>query len=215
MFTGIVEEIGTVRDVRMLSAGAELVIGCKTVLHDSKIGDSIAVDGVCQTVTEISVASGYFKVKVSDETLNVTTFRNLKCGDTVNLERALTLSTRLGGHIVSGHVDCKAKCIKIQKNNEFYDIGFEIPTFQQKYVVYKGSITVNGISLTVAKINGNKFSIAVIPHTYENTNLSLLKTGDYVNIETDILGKYVEKMLSARDNKNDISMEFLQENGFV
>ncbi len=134
----------------------------------------------------------------------------------VNLERALTPTSRLGGHIVSGHVDCKGKIIEKEQLNDFYNLTFEIPVEQQKYIIHKGSITVNGISLTIAKINNNIFKVAVIPHTFENTNLKTLKIGDFVNIETDILGKYVEKFLSANDNKESrISMSFLQENGFV
>lgn len=196
-----------------MSNGATIEICCNKVLKETQIGDSISINGVCETVTKIS--SNSFTAKISDETLNVTTFKSFKQGDIVNLERALTLNSRLGGHIVSGHVDCEGKLLNIEKLSEFYNMEFEIPKEQSKYVVYKGSITINGISLTVADINDNKFKIAIIPHTFENTNLKYLQTGDNVNIETDILSKYVEKMLSVRDNKRDISLEFLQENGFV
>ncbi len=215
MFTGIIEEKGFVKSFAKISDGAEIEISCKTVLDDTKIGDSIAINGVCETVTEISTLSGTFKAKVSAETLAVTTFKDLKTGDVVNLERALTLNSRLGGHIVSGHVDSAGKLVSVENLSEFCNMTFEIPSENSKYIVYKGSVAVNGVSLTVAKAENNKFTVAVIPHTYQNTNLSKLKTGDFVNIETDILGKYVEKMLSVRDNKTDISMEFLQENGFV
>lgn len=215
MFTGIVEEKGFVSSFTKFSAGAEVGISCKMILNDTKIGDSIAINGVCETVTEISAHKDNFKAKISEETLAVTTFKDLKIGDEVNLERALTLNSRLGGHIVSGHVDCCAKLISVEKFADFYNMTFEVPFDNSKYIVYKGSVTVNGVSLTVAKVQSNIFTIAVIPHTYQNTNLLKLKTGNYVNIETDILGKYVEKMLSVRDNKSDISMEFLQENGFV
>ena len=213
MFTGIVEEIGIVKSLEFKANGAKIVIGCQKVIEDVKIGDSIAIDGVCQTV--IAFNSSEFSAEISDETLKVTTLGNLKSGNTVNLERALTLSSRLGGHIVSGHVDCMGKFINIEKLSDFYNLQFEIPEEQEKYVVYKGSITINGVSLTVASIVDNIVSVAIIPHTYNNTSLKDLKLGQDVNIETDILGKYVEKFLSAKDNKKGISMNFLQENGFV
>lgn len=213
MFTGIVEEIGIVKSLEFKANGAKIVISCQKVVEDVKIGDSIAIDGVCQTV--IAFNSSEFSAEISDETLKVTTLGNLKSGNTVNLERALTLSSRLGGHIVSGHVDCMGKFINIEKLSDFYNLQFEIPEEQEKYVVYKGSITINGVSLTVANIVDNIVSVAIIPHTYNNTSLKDLKLGQDVNIETDILGKYVEKFLSAKDNKKGISMNFLQENGFV
>lgn len=213
MFTGIVEEIGIVKSLEFKANGAKIVIGCQKVIGDVKIGDSIAIDGVCQTV--IAFNSSEFSAEISDETLKVTTLGNLKSGNTVNLERALTLSSRLGGHIVSGHVDCMGKFINIEKLSDFYNLQFEISEEQEKYVVYKGSITINGVSLTVANIVDNIVSVAIIPHTYNNTSLKDLKLGQDVNIETDILGKYVEKFLSAKDNKKGISMNFLQENGFV
>lgn len=213
MFTGIVEEIGIVKSLEFKANGAKIVIGCQKVVEGVKIGDSIAIDGVCQTV--IAFNSSEFSAEISDETLKVTTLGNLKSGNTVNLERALTLSSRLGGHIVSGHVDCMGKFINIEKLSDFYNLQFEIPEEQEKYVVYKGSITINGVSLTVANIVDNIVSVAIIPHTYNHTSLKDLKLGQDVNIETDILGKYVEKFLSAKDNKKGISMNFLQENGFV
>ncbi len=213
MFTGIVEEIGIVKSLEFKANGAKIVIGCQKVVEDVKIGDSIAIDGVCQTV--IAFNSSEFSAEISDETLKVTTLGNLKSGNTVNLERALTLSSRLGGHIVSGHVDCMGKFINLEKLSDFYNLQFEIPEEQEKYVVYKGSITINGVSLTVANIVDNIVSVAIIPHTYNHTSLKDLKLGQDVNIETDILGKYVEKFLSAKDNKKGISMNFLQENGFV
>lgn len=213
MFTGIIEETGRVKSLTPKTNGAEVIIACSKVLEDVKIGDSIAINGVCQTVIHSTLSE--FSAEISDETLKITTLGALKSGDVVNLERALTLSSRLGGHIVSGHVDCRGKFINIEKLSDFYNLEFEIPEEQEKYVVYKGSITINGISLTVAEINRNVVKVAIIPHTFNNTNLKDLKIGDEVNIETDILGKYVEKFLSAKDNKKGISMDFLQENGFV
>ena len=215
MFTGIVEELGKIKKIEKLSNGAKLVIECKNILSDDKIGDSICVNGVCQTVTEFNSSS--FSVMLSDETLKVTNFSDIKQGDYVNLERALMLNTRLGGHIVSGHIDCTGILISVDKLSDFYNLKFEIPQKSSKYIVYKGSITINGISLTVAEVKENTFTVAIIPYTYKNTVLKYLKTGDRVNIETDILAKYVEKLLRFEDNKtrNNISMEFLKENGFV
>ena len=213
MFTGIIEEIGEIKNFSKLSVGAVVEVACSEVINGTKIGDSISINGVCETVTDLTSYS--FFAKISDETLRVTTFNGLKTGAKVNLERALTLNSRLGGHIVSGHVDCVGKLVNIEKLSDFYNLDFEIPSEQEKYVVYKGSVAVNGISLTIAQVYGNIFRVAIIPHTYENTCLKTLSAGDYVNIETDILGKYVEKMLSVRDNKKDISIEYLQENGFV
>lgn len=213
MFTGIIEEMGIIKSFSRDSNGATIVVDCEKVLEDIHLGDSIAINGVCETVVDYS--SSGFSARVSDETLSVTTFGNLKVGDKVNLERALTLNSRLGGHIVSGHVDCNGKFIGKEQLTDFYNLEFEIPKEQSKYIVYKGSVTINGISLTVASVEGNVFKVAIIPHTYSNTNLSLLRLGDYVNIETDILGKYVEKLLSVKDNSSNISMNFLQENGFL
>lgn len=213
MFTGIIEETGRIKAFKRLTNGAEVEISCKTVLEDTKLGDSICVNGICQTVVELS--SNSFKTRLSDETLRVTAFDKVKCGEVVNLERALTLSTRLGGHIVSGHVDCVGVFCNIEKLSNFYNLSFRLPENQMKYVVYKGSITINGISLTVADLSGDVVTVAIIPHTFENTNLKTLNIGDFVNIETDILGKYVENFLSAKDNKKGISIEFLQGNGFI
>lgn len=215
MFTGIVEEIGIVRNITRGANGASLVVECGTILEDIKIGDSICINGVCETV--VSFDSKSFTVQISDETLSVTNFSKIGNGNFVNLERALMLNSRLGGHILSGHVDGQAQIVSIKKLTDFYNISFKLSNEVLKYVVYKGSIAINGISLTVADIKNDICSIAVIPHTFNNTNLKNLNIGDYVNIETDILARYVEKMLSADDNDNSsmLSMSFLQENGFV
>ena len=197
MFTGIVEEIGLIKSFD----GHKLVVECSKVLDGTKIGDSIAINGCCQTVVSFSANS--FSADVSRETLNVTI--GFKAGEKVNLERALTPQTRMGGHIVQGHID---GCAKYLGNSRF-----ELPKELLKYVVYKGSIAIDGVSLTVSKTDGTSFEVALIPHTLENTTLKYLKLGDLVNIETDILGRYVENFLSAKDN--DITVDFLRENGFV
>lgn len=211
MFTGIVEEIGTIKSLSKGSSDASIIVECKVVLQDLKIGDSVAINGVCQTVVKFDSSS--FTVEVSKETLNVTNFVSLRTGDKVNLERALTLQSRLGGHMVSGHIDGLAKVKKIQKISEFYNLDFEIEKALTKYVVKKGSVALNGVSLTVADIASNVFSVAVIPHTFENTVLKSLKVGDFVNVEVDILAKYVEKFLSRGDNSG-VDEKFLKENGF-
>lgn len=197
MFTGIVEEIGKIKSFD----GKRLVVECSKVLEGTQLGDSISINGCCQTV--VSMSSNSFSADVSAETLRVT--KGFKTGENVNLERALTPQTRMGGHIVQGHVDGVARYLG--------EMRFEIPKELDKYIVYKGSITVNGVSLTVSRNEGNTFCVAIIPHTLENTNLKDLKTGDLANIETDILGRYVEKFLSTKDN--NLTEDFLKENGFM
>lgn len=198
MFTGIVEEIGQIKSFD----GSRLTVECSKVLDATQIGDSIAINGCCQTV--ISMSANTFCTDVSRETINIT--KGFKLAEYVNLERALTPQTRMGGHIVQGHVDGTAKYLGMSR--------FEIPQELSKYVVYKGSVTIDGVSLTVSKTDRNIFEVALIPHTLENTNLKYLKSGDFVNIETDILGRYVEKFLSTQNNSN-ITENFLKENGFL
>lgn len=196
MFTGIVEEIGTIKSFD----GSKLVVECVKVLENTQIGDSIAIDGCCQTV--VSMTNTTFSADVSAETLKIT--KGFKSGEKVNLERALTPQTRMGGHIVQGHVDGTAKYLG--------NMTFQLSSELDKYMVYKGSITVNGVSLTVSENKNKTFAVAVIPHTLEKTNLKFLKPGDLVNIETDILGRYVEKFLYSQNN--NITENFLKENGF-
>lgn len=212
MFTGIIEEIGKVVSFKKSAHGADLKISAKTVLEDVKLGESIAVNGVCETV--VAFDNTTFEVNVSDETLKVSNLSNLKQGDFVNLERALKLSDRLSGHIVSGHVDLTTKFIKKEKLGEFYNMEFAVTPDFRKYIVKKGSITINGISLTIADIKPESFVVAVIPHTFENTNLKELKNNDIVNIETDILAKYIENFVVGKEKK-EITMNFLEENGFL
>lgn len=197
MFTGIVEEIGKIKSFN----GEKLVVECKKVLENTQLGDSIAIDGCCQTV--VNLTSNTFSTDVSTETLKI--IKGFKAGELVNLERALTPQSRMGGHIVQGHIDGVAKYLGKMR--------FEVPKELDKYIVYKGSITINGVSLTVAQNERNTFAVAIIPHTLENTNLKTLKTGDFVNIETDIVGRYVEKFLSTKDN--NLTEDFLKENGFM
>ena len=209
MFTGIVEEIGHINSVNNDS----ISVSCKKILEDINIGDSIAVDGVCLTVTSYNATS--FNADVSYETMRVTKLGDLQINDSVNLERAMLATSRFGGHIVSGHVDCVGKIIDINKNGNFYELNVSIPDGNSQYFIKKGSITIDGISLTIYDLTENSIKVAVIPHTFENTNLKTLKSSSFVNIEFDILGKYVEKNLLMNDNKSNITERFLQENGFM
>ncbi|MCQ2739040.1 MAG: riboflavin synthase [bacterium] len=208
MFTGIIEEIGKVLELSENS----IQIQCKEVLSDLKFGDSIAVNGTCLTVRNIF--SDSFIADISPVTYRVTMFRYLQVGSPVNLERAMSSNGRFGGHIVSGHVESVGKIICIARQGDFYLFEIEADDFVMKYIVGKGSVSLNGISLTVADAADNGFKLMIIPHTFDNTNLKYLKQGDFVNIEPDILSKYVEKFLLMSDNKSRINFEFLQENGF-
>lgn len=213
MFTGIIEETGIINNIEVTTSGCVLTIGATKVLSGTKTGDSISVNGTCQTVTSIS--SNSFKTELSNETIHVTNFSNIKKDEIVNLERAMKISSRLDGHIVNGHVDTTAKFVS-SKNDGFSKLlTFEIDKNFSKYLVYKASIAINGISLTITKVEGQLFSTAVIPLTQDSTNLKYLKNGDIVNIEIDILAKYVEKFLSLKDNTTNIDNNFLKENGFI
>lgn len=221
MFTGLIEETGSVLGMRNSGEGKILEIGADKVLKDTKRGDSISINGACQTVTEISAKS--FSVFVSRITLDITTLGDFTPGRSVNLERALTLSSRLGGHIVQGHVDSRGKIKIIKKEVNGVEIDVTVNDDYMKYIVEKGSITVDGISLTVVSTNGNDFKLYLIPETIENTIIKNWKPGSEVNIETDILARYVEQMLkygknnqSDNTDQNDINlMNKLLENGYV
>ncbi|MCD8377940.1 MAG: riboflavin synthase [Candidatus Gastranaerophilales bacterium] len=208
MFTGIIEEAGIIQSI----TGNNIVVKCSTVLEDTKCGDSIAVNGVCLTVTKLE--QGCFTADISPETSKVTTLSELRAGDYVNLERALKLSDRLGGHIVSGHIDTTGKLAALKKINGFFELTFNFNKQYRKYTANKGSIALNGISLTIAQSGDDFVTIAIIPHTYDMTALKHLKIGDNVNIEFDILAKYVEKNLLSTDNSS-ITVNFLERNGFV
>lgn len=213
MFTGLIQEVGTVEIIKKSNASIILTVKADKVLNEVRIGDSIAINGACQTVIELNDST--FSVFVSAETLSVTTFSKFKVGSVVNLERTLRLSDRLDGHMVSGHVDGIAKLCAKNKVGDAYEFIFEAENRLCNQIVKKGSVTIDGISLTVADITDKLFKIAVIPHTYENTNLCTLTIGDNVNIETDIIAKYVEKYLSSNDNRSNIDMNFLERNGFL
>ena len=213
MFTGLIEEQGKIKTIVKSANGMELTVNCSKILDDVKNGASICINGACQTVTEYG--KDYIKVQASNETLKVTNYGKLEVGEKVNLERALTLNKRIDGHIVSGHVDCVAEFVESRDEGFSKRFFFKLPKAFTKYVIYKGSIAINGVSLTVASIDNDIFSAEIIPTTLKEVNLSDLKIGDIVNIETDLFGKYVEKILNSKDNTNKISYDFLQENGFI
>lgn len=211
MFTGIIEEIGQISGIIKGRNSAVLDIRAKLILDDLKIGDSVAVNGVCLTVIDFN--SGGFKADVMHETLNRCALSMLKAGSNVNLERAMRADGRFGGHIVSGHVDGIGKISNIQRDDNAVWYTVKADKNILKYIVEKGSAAIDGISLTVAKVTETEFSVSVIPHTSEVTVLSEKKVGDIVNIETDIIGKYVEKLFENRKQSN-ITREFLAKYGY-
>ena len=197
MFTGIIEELGRIASLEKLEQGMRLNIACATVLSDTKDGDSIAVNGVC--LTALNVVDGSFSADLSPETLDRSTLGRLDVGSPVNLERAVTPQTRLGGHIVQGHVDARGTFLEAIDEGDFWTVRIGFPPEISRYMVEKGSVAVEGISLTIAHLNDNNFDIAIIPKTWTVTNLSTLKPGDPVNLEVDVIAKYVERMMAGRD----------------
>jgi riboflavin synthase len=193
MFTGIIEELGRVRSVEPRGKNAYITIEAHTVVEDTKPGDSIAVNGVCLTALDIHRDS--FAADVSRETLDRSTLRHLQTGAAVNLERAVTPITRLGGHIVQGHVDARGKFLSVADHAGSWAVRIEYPREIARYLVLKGSIAVEGISLTIADLTDDYFEVAIIPKTWEVTNFSQLKSGDAVNLEADMIAKYVERIL--------------------
>lgn len=194
MFTGIIEELGIVKSIRSQSGGMRLSIFGKVVLDGMKIGDSISINGACLTVVEIS--NSIFSADVSRETLDKSNLGKLRVGDKVNLERPMRLSDRLGGHLVAGHVDAVGVIRGIVKKGDASIFTFEAPPEVLRYLIYKGSVAIDGISLTVNEIQGNRFTVTIIPHTLQMTTLGFRKIGDPVNLEADLIGKYVEKFTS-------------------
>lgn len=208
MFTGIIEEIGTI-----LSCNKGFTIQANKILNDIHTGDSIAVNGVCLTVTEFNNSS--FKVDVMDETYKCTNLNQLKPGSRVNLERAMQINSRFGGHIVSGHIDGVGKITKIENQGISKIFTIAPPPEIMKYMIYKGSITIDGISLTISYIDNKIFQVSIIPHTQAETILPYKNIGDSVNLETDIIASYVEKLLGYNNKKeSSITLEFLEKCGF-
>ena len=216
MFTGIVEEVGTIAAIRKGAHSAVLTIQARKVLEDIHIGDSIAVNGICLTATTCTDSA--FTADVMHETLNRSSLSRLSPGSHVNLERAMAADGRFGGHIVAGHVDGVGTIRSVKRDDNAIWYTFEAGPEILRYVVEKGSVTIDGISLTVARVDETTFAISAIPHTVAITVLGEKKAGDIVNLETDIIGKYVEKLLRPRETptaqKSGISLDFLLKNGF-
>lgn len=215
MFTGIVEETGSIKNIKRGAASAELSIEASKVLEDVALGDSIAVNGVCLTVTDFS--GSMFTADVMHETLDRSSLGTLRPGSPVNLERAMKADGRFGGHIVSGHIDGTGHISNISRDDNA--IWYTIDTSGDilRYIVEKGSIAIDGISLTVASVDESSFKVSIIPHTAANTILAVKKAGDVVNLENDIIGKYVEKLMRTAENETEescITEAFLIENGF-
>ncbi len=209
MFTGIIEEIGTVKQVKKGAKSAELLIEAKIIFADLKLGDSVATNGVCLTVTKIS--GNIFSADVMNETLTRSSLADLRQGSLVNLERAMIADGRFGGHIVSGHIDGVGKIISITKDDIAYWYKIGAKSDIMRYIIEKGSITIDGISLTVAKVERDSFSVSIIPHTLSQTILKDKRIGSFVNLENDIVGKYIEKFLTT---PKGMKKDFLTQNGF-
>ncbi|MFC2084054.1 riboflavin synthase [Bacteroidota bacterium] len=199
MFTGIIEEIGIVTGINRIAGGVQLKIKALKIMDDIKIDDSISVNGVCLTVT--GKGSSEFQSDAVGDTLKKTNLSEVQISNEVNLERSVRLIDRLGGHLVQGHVNDVGKITQINQLGKNYLLEVQVPELLEKYIIDEGSISIDGISLTIAKLNGTTISISIIPHTWENTTLKFRKVGDKVNIEVDIIAKYVEKLV-RKENVN-------------
>ncbi len=214
MFTGIIEELGRIAALEKNAGGAKIRVAAHIVTDGTNEGDSIAVNGVCLTALDVNPDG--FTADVSQETLDKSTLGKLRNGAKVNLERAATPATRLGGHIVQGHVDSRGKFVSAVQSGDFWTVRVSFPKDIGQYLVYKGSVSVEGISLTIAELGADYFEIAVIPKTWELTNLSGLKAGDEVNLEADVIAKYVERiLLYGKTAGGEVTMEKLAKLGFV
>lgn len=217
MFTGIIEELGRVKSIELRGDGVRISIEAKLVADGTKEGDSISVNGVC--LTAIDVRDTSFSADGSSETLQRSTLGSLRVGSVVNLERAVTPQTRLGGHIVQGHVDVRGNFVSSKDHGGSWTVRISYPTELARYLVFKGSVAVEGISLTIAELTEEYFEIAVIPKTWEVTNFSHLRPGDAVNLEADIIAKYVERILTVappikQDSTSTLTLEKLAELGY-
>lgn len=214
MFTGLVEEMGKVLEIKKGDKSLYLVIEASKVLEGALIGDSIAVNGTCLTAVSINKNAAAFDVMY--ETVNRTNLKRLKKGDKVNLEKSLTLQKPLGGHLVTGDVDFESNILSINPMGIAKVYRFSVPNRYMKYVVEKGRITIDGTSLTVSDFGKDWVEVSLIPHTQKEVTLGIKKVGDYVNIEMDLFGKYVERILNFKEEKESkLTMEKLYENGFV
>ncbi len=220
MFTGIIEEIGEIKNIKYGAKSASLTISGEVVTKDSKVGDSIAVNGICLTATSIS--GKLFTADVMAETMRRTALSKLKSGSKVNLERAMAANGRFGGHIVSGHIDGTGTITDISREDNAVWVTISADKSILRYIIEKGSIAIDGISLTVAYVDDKYFKVSIIPHTAGETTLLSNKVGDSINLENDVIGKYVEKLIMTQnvedkvlDKKSGINSSFLMEHGFI
>lgn len=218
MFTGIIEAVGTIKALDNLGHDIRLtVVAGKMDMSDVHLGDSIATNGVCLTVVE--KGSNYYKADVSAETIKYTGFAHYKSGSSVNLEKAMRPDSRFGGHIVSGHVDGVGTVESITEHTRYVEVWVKAPDELAKYIAHKGSITVDGVSLTVNEVKGASFMLWLIPHTLKETVIGDYKIGTKVNLEVDVIARYLERLMlgdkAAKSDKADISMSFLAENGYL
>lgn len=212
MFTGIIEEIGKIKSVSRGSRSVVLEVAADKVLEDTRIGDSIATNGVCLTVT--AIRDGAFLADVMPETMYRSNLGGLRPGDRVNLERALCLNSRLGGHLVAGHIDGTGKITDQKKDDNAIWITITAGPEILRYIIAKGSVAVDGVSLTVADVNEQEFKVSVIPHTQAETTLTSKRIGETVNLENDMIAKYVEKLMNPGQEGKGLTLEFLREQGF-
>ncbi|MCR1899951.1 riboflavin synthase [Irregularibacter muris] len=212
MFTGIIEEIGKIQGIQKGTSSAILSVQASEIMEDVYLGDSIAVNGVCLTVTSISPNG--FTADVMHETLNRSSLGNLRIGNPVNLERAMPANGRFGGHIITGHIDGTGTILDIRRDDNSLWYIIKTPLLIIRYIIEKGSIAIDGISLTVARVYKDSFSVSIIPHTASSTTLSSRRVGDLVNLENDCIGKYVECLMGKESQNNNITAEFLTKYGF-
>lgn len=220
MFTGIIEGLGTIKEIQPAGQGKQLILDADFVLDETKVGDSIAVNGVCLTV--VALENRRFYVDVSPETLSKTTLGKAKVGSRVNLERALRLSDRIGGHLVTGHVDDLGSIKQKKSVGNSIIVSIGVPESITRYMIKKGSVAVDGISLTINHVRRDRFDVSIIPHTAKMTTIDLCKIGDLVNIETDMIGKYVERFVleikstnKEDDTGHSVNMQLLAKTGFI
>lgn len=213
MFTGIIEELGAIESVTTQAAGSRIRVLCKTVLDDAVEGCSICTNGVC--LTAVDLRPGSFAADLSPETLRASNLGDLRPGHRVNLERSLSASGRLSGHIVQGHVDATGEFLALDSlGAENWWLRIRVPADVEKLLVYKGSIAIDGISLTVASIEADVLSVTIVPHTWSHTTIGLRKPGERVNLECDILAKYVDKLLRRIETPKSLTMEKLKDMGY-
>ena len=214
MFTGLIEEVGAVRRLQRQGAFQRLEVSARLVLEGTRLGDSININGACQTAVE--VGTDYFAVESVEETLRRTTLGSLRPGDPVNLERSIRLQDRLGGHLVLGHVDGVGRISRIEQRQREWLVSVEPPPELLRYIAFKGSVAIDGISLTVAQVEGRAFTAAIIPHTFDHTTLGRRRRGDAVNLEVDVIARYVDRLLRAGDpaSGTGLTLEKMRDMGY-